>query len=147
LTVERVPRAEPPASGGVSVTSCRFEEGPFAAHVLTTTAHVDDHVVTLEVDSGASRLFLVAESPAAVQLRKGGAGTAREAVGAAGGFEIIDLGERQLTLGGHRFPATVSVMPGRVDERCHYEGRLGMAQLRQCRLRIGQHNALWCVTR
>lgn len=136
LKLQRVSAAQPQ---GVDV--CGYKEGSLEAKALVATATIDGTPTLVELDTGASRTFLVADSEVGKRLSSRPDVTRSQAVGAAGPIEVVGLSSVTIGLGGGDTPGPLMVMPGTKDEQCRYEGRLGIDRLKACTIVISTGSA------
>jgi hypothetical protein len=129
------------APAGESVDVCDYREGALDAKALVMTVRIDGIDTRVELDSGASRTFLVAGSEASKKLTGRSDATKSTATGAAGTIDVVTAPSVRVGSSGADVYWTLAVMPGEKDARCGYEGRLGIDWLRSCVLTVAQASA------
>ena len=123
-----------PALALGQIDVCRWTEGDVPAKALVMRASIDGKPVSLEVDTGASKTFIVADSDVGRMLATRPAAERSRAVTAAGQVDIVQVEGVTARSGAVALDGAFSIMPGKKDERCGYEGRLGIDRLKSCRL-------------
>jgi len=134
--------SQPSTRGGAlampEANLCRYEQSGFSARALTLPAKVEGIDVTLEVDTGASGSFVVAEGAPGRLLgaRTDAAQGKAVSAGTTATTETRRLEGVRVQFGSVDTKGPVLVVPGARDEHCGYEGRLGIDRLRACVLVI-----------
>jgi hypothetical protein len=113
---------------------CRWTEGDVPAKALVMRASIDGKPISLEVDTGASKSFIVADSDVGRMLGTRPAAERSKAVTAAGQVDIVRVDGVTARSGAVALDGAFTIMPGKKDERCGYEGRIGIDRLKSCRL-------------
>jgi hypothetical protein len=117
---------------------CPYVTDGLAAKALVARASIDGVSTVVEIDTGASGTFVVAESDVGRKLSSRTDATHAKAMGAAGPIDIARIANARASSGPVTLDGPLAVMPGGKDEHCGYDGRLGIDRLRACTLFIGE---------
>lgn len=125
---------------------CRFDQAGLGARAIVIDAAINAVPLVLEVDTGASGLFVVGDSEVGRLLATAPDGASGTSVSAAGAQSVRRIAECALDVGAMRLETSVTLMPGSKDAHCGYTGRIGIEQLRNCALRFGAKDQLRCTS-
>lgn len=120
---------------------CRYDEKGFGAASLIVQAVVDGVPTPVELDTGASTTFVVADSAIGRKLAARTDGEHKQSVSAAGELETSRFASVPGTIGEFDVSGPLMTMPGKRSGACGYEGRIGIDRLRTCTLVIAQNDA------
>lgn len=120
---------------------CRYDDKGFGAASLIAQAMIDGVPTPVELDTGASHTFVVADSDIGKKLAARTDGERKKAMGAAGEIETARFASVTAAVGEFDVTGPLMTMPGERAGACGYEGRIGIDHLRSCTLVIGQREA------
>lgn len=120
---------------------CRYDDHGFGVASLITQATIDGVVVPVEIDTGASTTFVVADSAIGRKLAERTDGEKKSAVSAAGELETARYDQIAAKIGEVDASGPLMTMPGKRVGVCGYEGRIGIDRLRKCTLVISERDA------
>lgn len=120
---------------------CRYDDKGFGAASLIAQAVIDGIPTMVELDTGASSTFVVADSAIGKKLGERTDGEHRKSMGAAGEIDTARFENVAATLGELNVSGPLMWMPGKRSGNCGYEGRVGIDRLKTCTLVIAQRDA------
>lgn len=126
---------------------CRYDDNGFGAASLIAQAVIDGVPTPVELDTGASNTFVVAESNIGRKLGERTDGERKKSMSAAGEIETARFERVSATVGELDVTGPLMTMPGKRSGVCGYEGRIGIDRLRSCTLVIGQREARGTCTK
>jgi len=124
-----------------AIQVCRYADGGFGAASLIAEASIDGVPVRIELDTGASNTFVVADSAVGRKLAERTDGERKKSLTAAGEVETARFESVAAKLGEFDITGPLMMMPGKRAGACGYEGRIGIDRLRTCTLVIGAGDA------
>ena len=126
---------------------CRYDDKGFGAASLIARAVIDGVPTAVEIDTGASNTFVVADSNIGKKLAERTDGDRKKSVTAAGELETARFESVAATLGEFSVTGPLMTMPGQRSSACGYEGRVGIDRLRTCTLVIAEREARGTCTK
>jgi hypothetical protein len=120
---------------------CRYDDKGFGAASVLAHAVIDGVPTLVELDTGASTTFVVADSAVGKKLAERPDGEHRKSMGAAGEIDTARFAHIHATVGELDVSGPLMTMPGTRSSPCGYEGRVGIDRLRTCTLVLGQNDA------
>lgn len=124
-----------------AIQVCRYDDHGFSVASLIAQAQIDGVVVPVEIDTGASTTFVVADSAIGKKLAERADGEKKSAVSAAGELETARYAQIEAKIGEVDASGPLMTMPGKRGGPCGYEGRIGIDRLQKCTLVISERDA------
>lgn len=126
---------------------CRYDDKGFGAASLIAKAEIDGVPTTVELDTGASNTFVVADSAIGKKLTQRPDGDRKKSMSAAGEIETARFPSIPAKLGELDITGPLMTMPGARSGACGYEGRIGIDRLRTCMIVVSPRDAWGTCTK